>query len=248
MLLDKAQLLTLSAPEMTVLVGGLRVLGANARRLSARRVHEAPGPADERLLRQPGGHVDRMEAHRPTTPTKAATARPARPSGPATRVDLAFGSNSQLRAIGRGLRPERQRRQVRARLRGRLDQGDEPRPVRFAVILIAASSCEAAPEKIRALWTDLLARLSLAAVASTQTQARLQLGALGVRRTGTITTILARELSMALRMAADIGVPVRPLDVQRRVGELAQLGMLCITLARLWWRGSGWATRRFSCQ
>jgi len=29
MLLDKAQLLTLSAPEMTVLVGGLRVLGAN---------------------------------------------------------------------------------------------------------------------------------------------------------------------------------------------------------------------------
>jgi catalase-peroxidase len=35
MLLDKAQLLTLSAPEMTVLVGGLRVLGANV----GRRAH-----------------------------------------------------------------------------------------------------------------------------------------------------------------------------------------------------------------
>jgi catalase-peroxidase len=40
MLVDKAQLLTLSAPEMTVLVGGLRVLGANVRRVTAWRVHQ----------------------------------------------------------------------------------------------------------------------------------------------------------------------------------------------------------------
>ena len=39
LLLDRANLLTLSAPEMTVLVGGLRVLGANARRLLAGRPH-----------------------------------------------------------------------------------------------------------------------------------------------------------------------------------------------------------------
>ena len=38
-LVDRAQLLTLTAPEMTVLVGGLRVLGANVGRLEARRVH-----------------------------------------------------------------------------------------------------------------------------------------------------------------------------------------------------------------
>ena len=50
--------------------------------------------------------------------------------------------------------------------------------------LPAASRREAVPEQSRALGTDLLARLSLAAVASTQTQARLQLGALGVRRMG----------------------------------------------------------------
>ena len=41
-LVDRANLLTLSAPEMTVLVGGLRVLGANTQRLAARRPDEEP--------------------------------------------------------------------------------------------------------------------------------------------------------------------------------------------------------------
>ena len=53
LLLDRANLLTLTAPEMTVLVGGLRALGANARRLEPRRVHRPAGHADQRLLRQP---------------------------------------------------------------------------------------------------------------------------------------------------------------------------------------------------
>ena len=39
LLVDQAQLLTLTAPEMTVLVGGLRVLGANHRPVAARRLH-----------------------------------------------------------------------------------------------------------------------------------------------------------------------------------------------------------------
>ena len=39
LLLDRAYLLTLTAPEMTVLVGGLRALGANAGRTAARRPH-----------------------------------------------------------------------------------------------------------------------------------------------------------------------------------------------------------------
>ena len=43
LLIDRAQLLTLTAPEMTVLVGGLRVLGANFGQIEARRVH-ASGP------------------------------------------------------------------------------------------------------------------------------------------------------------------------------------------------------------
>ena len=41
LLVDRAQLLTLTAPEMTVLVGGLRVLGANAGQVHARRLHQA---------------------------------------------------------------------------------------------------------------------------------------------------------------------------------------------------------------
>ena len=41
LLVDKAQLLTLTAPEMTVLVGGLRVLGANVGRRQARRLHRS---------------------------------------------------------------------------------------------------------------------------------------------------------------------------------------------------------------
>ncbi len=62
-LVDKAELLRLSGPEMTVLVGGLRVLGANCR-LQARRVHRPARHADERLLRQPARHEHRVAADR----------------------------------------------------------------------------------------------------------------------------------------------------------------------------------------
>ncbi len=61
LLVDKAQLLTLTAPEMTVLVGGLRVLGANHGTVEARRLHQAAGDADQRLLRQPARHGHRVE-------------------------------------------------------------------------------------------------------------------------------------------------------------------------------------------
>ena len=47
LLVDKAQLLTLTAPEMTVLIGGMRVLNAQLRRLSAWRLHQASGGADQ---------------------------------------------------------------------------------------------------------------------------------------------------------------------------------------------------------
>ena len=56
LLIDKANLLTLSAPEMTVLVGGLRVLGANYDGSAAWCVHRHPRVAYQRLLRQPARH------------------------------------------------------------------------------------------------------------------------------------------------------------------------------------------------
>lgn len=85
-----------------------------------------------------------------------------------------------------------------------------------------ASSCEAAPLRVRALWTDLLARLWLAQVACAQEQTRRQLHAMGLRRTGTAAAIMTREACIACRMAASFRVEIRPLEVQRRIGELAR--------------------------
>ena len=77
-LVDRAQLLTLTAPEMTVLVGGLRVLGANAGNAKHGVFTDEAGHADQRLLRQPARHEHGMAAWPATASTKAATARPRR--------------------------------------------------------------------------------------------------------------------------------------------------------------------------
>ena len=63
LLVDRACLLTLSAPEMTVLVGGLRALDANHRRLGARGAHGAARGADQRLLRAPARHAHGVARH-----------------------------------------------------------------------------------------------------------------------------------------------------------------------------------------
>ena len=47
LLLDRAQLLTLTAPEMTVLIGGLRALNAKLRAVQTRRLHQPARDADE---------------------------------------------------------------------------------------------------------------------------------------------------------------------------------------------------------
>ena len=62
LLIDKAQLLTLTAPEMTVLVGGLRVLGANHGKSQHGVFTNSSGDADQRLLREPLGHEHRVES------------------------------------------------------------------------------------------------------------------------------------------------------------------------------------------
>ena len=63
-LVDRAQLLTLTAPEMTVLLGGLRVLGANAGGSKHGVLTDRPGVLTQRLLRQPAHHEDAMASHR----------------------------------------------------------------------------------------------------------------------------------------------------------------------------------------
>ena len=96
MLLDKAQLLGLTAPEMTVLVGGMRALGISADGHGV--FTDTPGKLtndffvnllDMRVEWKPTGS-NSYEATDRSTGEKVRTA---------TRVDLAFGSNSQLRAL-----------------------------------------------------------------------------------------------------------------------------------------------------
>ena len=100
MLLDKAQLLTLTAPEMTVLVGGLRVLGANYEQSKDGVFTGRPGTlANDFFVNL----LDMGTEWKPTTPERDAFEGRDRKSGElkwtATRVDLVFASNSVLRAL-----------------------------------------------------------------------------------------------------------------------------------------------------
>ena len=100
MLVDKAQLLTLSAPEMTVLVGGLRVLGANTGGSPKGVFTHRPQMLSNDFF---VNLVDMGTAWMPTSETGDSFEGRDRKTGEvrwtASRVDLVFGSNSQLRAL-----------------------------------------------------------------------------------------------------------------------------------------------------
>ncbi|MEU6161881.1 catalase/peroxidase HPI [Streptomyces sp. NPDC047130] len=100
LLLDRANLLTLSAPELTVLVGGLRVLGANYQDSAHGVLTEAPGKLSNDFFvnlldlgttwKPVDGDSNLFEAFDDATGEKKWTG---------TRADLVFGSNSELRAL-----------------------------------------------------------------------------------------------------------------------------------------------------
>ena len=100
LLVDRAQLLKLTAPEMTVLVGGLRVLGANYRQSKDGVFTDKPGTLTNDFF------VNLLDM---ATEWKASSTAVGQFDGldrktgevkwTATRVDLIFGSNSQLRAL-----------------------------------------------------------------------------------------------------------------------------------------------------
>jgi len=100
LLVDKAQLLTLSAPEMTVLVGGLRVLGANHDGATHGVWTDAPGTLTNDFFK---GLMDMSVDWVPVSSKEDVFEAKERASGAVkgtgTRVDLVFGSNSQLRAL-----------------------------------------------------------------------------------------------------------------------------------------------------
>jgi len=100
LLLDRAQLLTLSAPETTVLVGGLRVLDANTRQSNVGVFTKRPGTLTNDFF------VNLLDLDTTWKATSEAEevfeGRDRRTSAvkwTGSRVDLVFGSNSQLRAL-----------------------------------------------------------------------------------------------------------------------------------------------------
>jgi catalase-peroxidase len=100
LLIDRAQLLTLTAPEMTVMIGGLRVLGANFGQsqhgVFTKKIGSLTTDFFTNLL-------DMATEWKATSEAKDAFEGRDRKSGKvkwtATRADLIFGSNSQLRAV-----------------------------------------------------------------------------------------------------------------------------------------------------
>jgi len=100
LLIDKAQLLTLTAPEMTVLVGGLRVLGGNVGGSQHGVFTKRPGLLTNDFF---VNLLDMGTAWKPTTEHADVFEGRDRKTGDvkwtATRVDLVFGSNSLLRAL-----------------------------------------------------------------------------------------------------------------------------------------------------
>ncbi|MBB5689476.1 catalase/peroxidase HPI [Roseomonas alkaliterrae] len=99
-LVDKAQLLTLTAPEMTVLVGGMRALGANYAGSPHGVLTSRPGKLTNDFF---VNLLDMATAWAPTDETEEEFQGRDRATGTvkwtATRVDLVFGSNSELRAL-----------------------------------------------------------------------------------------------------------------------------------------------------
>jgi catalase-peroxidase len=100
MLVDKAQLLTLSAPEMTVLVGGLRVLGANVGQSKHGVFTKRAGTLTNDFF---VNLLDMGTVWKPTSDARDTFEGRDRTTGElrwtGTRVDLIFGANSQLRAL-----------------------------------------------------------------------------------------------------------------------------------------------------
>ncbi|ASU83616.1 catalase/peroxidase HPI [Nocardiopsis gilva YIM 90087] len=100
LLIDKANLLTLSAPEMTVLVGGLRVLGANFEDSDLGVLTKTPGTLTNDFF---VNLLDLGSTWKPTDETSETFECRSDATGEllwtGSRADLVFGSNSELRAV-----------------------------------------------------------------------------------------------------------------------------------------------------
>ena len=100
LLIDKAQLLTLTAPEMTVLVGGLRVLGVNHGGSRHGVLTDRPGMlTNDFFINLLDMGIEWKAASAAESEFEGRSRASGELKWTATRVDLVFGSNSQLRAL-----------------------------------------------------------------------------------------------------------------------------------------------------
>ncbi len=100
LLLDRANLLTLSAPELTVLVGGLRVLGANHQQSSHGVLTDRPGHlTNDFFVNLLDLGTEWTSVGEGTDVFEARVAGSTDVKWTGTRADLVFGSNSELRAV-----------------------------------------------------------------------------------------------------------------------------------------------------
>jgi catalase-peroxidase len=113
LLVDRAQLLTLTAPEMTVLVGGLRVLGANVGGAPQGLFTERPETLSNDFF------VNLLSMATEWKPVSKDVFEGRDAGGPGVRLQCAAAG------AGRGLRQCRRAGKVRSRFRGGLGQGDE---------------------------------------------------------------------------------------------------------------------------
>ena len=133
LLLDRAQLLTLTAPEMTVLIGGMRVLGANF----ARSQHGVFTKRPEALtndffvnLLDMGTKWQKSDKSTGILEGRDRKTGEVKWTGDRRRSRLRIELPAPRPR--RGLRQQRCKESFRRGIRGRLDQGDEPRPLRSA--------------------------------------------------------------------------------------------------------------------
>ena len=100
MLVDKAQLLTLTAPEMTALVGGMRVLGANHGQTRHGVLTKEPGKlTNDFFLNLLDMNTEWKAVSADQDVFEGRDRKTGAVKWTGTRVDLVFGSNSQLRAL-----------------------------------------------------------------------------------------------------------------------------------------------------
>ncbi|WLQ44579.1 catalase/peroxidase HPI [Streptomyces laculatispora] len=99
LLLDRANLLTLSAPELTVLVGGLRVLGANHQQSSLGVLTETPGALTNDFFVNLLDLGTTWQATSEDATTFEGRDGSGKVKWTGSRADLVFGSNSELRAV-----------------------------------------------------------------------------------------------------------------------------------------------------